>query len=77
MTSPRRSTLLTGLTIVVATLAIVLTGCGGGGGAVTDDGKVVVEFFLKLREVADVIDAFIKATGKLRRDGLQPHAFIG
>ncbi|MFT4393655.1 ABC transporter substrate-binding protein [Gordonia lacunae] len=69
MTSPRRSALLTGLTIVVATLAIVLTGCGGGGGAVTDDGKVVVRYQgspsqVRWYELADSLGYFDKVSLK-------------
>ena len=43
---------------------------------VGDDGEVVVEFFFKLRHIADVIDAFVEAASEFRCDGLHGHAGI-
>src|SRR5207248_802363 len=42
-----------------------------------DDAQVFVEFLFKLREVADVIDAFVKPARELRRDGLRRDALAG
>src|SRR5437762_8134709 len=52
-----------------------------GGQSISLDGEsdyrqIVIEFLFELHNVAHVIDAFIKAAGKLRRDGLQRNAFI-
>src|SRR5687767_8129181 len=38
--------------------------------------KVVVKLLLELRQVTHVIDAFVEAAGKLRRDRLRGNAFI-
>ena len=53
-----------------------------GGQAVTrdrvgDDREVVVKLAFKGHQISDVIDAFIKATGELWRDGLHANFFIG
>lgn len=42
-----------------------------------DDGEVLVKLLLELREISDVIDAFVEASGELRRDRLRRDAFIG
>jgi hypothetical protein len=39
-----------------------------------DDAEVVVKFLLELRDVADVIHAFVEAARELRRDGLHRDA---
>ena len=46
-------------------------------GGVSDHGQVVVEFLLELREVANVIHAFVEAAGELRRNGLDGDLLIG
>ena len=42
-----------------------------------DDCEVVTKLLLKLRHVADVIDALIETTGELGGDGLDRYTFIG
>ena len=44
---------------------------------VSDHGEVVVEFALELREVADIIHAFVEAAREFRGDGLDTHVFVG
>ena len=44
---------------------------------VGDDGEVVVELALELREVADVVHAFVETSGELRRDGLRINPCVG
>ena len=42
-----------------------------------DDGEVVVEFFLELLHVADVVHTFVETTSELGRNGLDGNLFIG
>lgn len=42
-----------------------------------DDGEVIIEFLFKLRDVSDVIDAFIKTAGEFWSDGLNRNALVG
>src|ERR1041384_3599096 len=50
--------------------------------AVTIDGvrhdrQVFIEFLFELRNVTNIIDAFIKSAAKLRRDGLRRNVLVG
>ena len=43
----------------------------------SDGGQIVGKLFAELRNVALVIDTFIKSACKLRRNGLDRNAFVG
>ena len=45
--------------------------------AESDHREVIVELLLELSHVAHVIDAFVKASGEFRSNGLRRNAFIG
>ena len=44
---------------------------------VREDGEVIVEFLFELRDVSDVVDTFVKATGELGSDGLNGNSLVG